>query len=180
MSNTKRCITSPLSIIELPQQISGLSGKFQYYAFEPDERVSIENMKSKVNYYESTQDSIVEVPPRFIDIAIRQVTSNYYDDTVTKFEPDRGMLSAGLDGYGAGGVYGPQITSTDTYRGMVSEIQGDVFKNRTDTNFVHSSTPGEGSLYFTQDFCQGFIRKTSGDGANATQLSKLLSSELGE
>ena len=175
----KRSITSPLSIIELPQQINGLSGKFQYYSYEPDERASIENMGTKVNYYESAKnDLVVKIPPRFIDISIKQTDSPFYTDNVVIFRGSDRLMRAGMENQN-GGLYDEYIIDYGaTYKSMVAQIQSFVLDEVEE--FSHSSTPGEGSLYFTQDFCQGFVRKTSGDGANSTQLSKLLSSTLGE
>ena len=174
----KRSITSPLSIIELPQQINGLSGKFQYYAFEPDERVSIENMNSKVNYYEGSQDSIIEVPPRFIDVTITQSHPSFYNDPVVVFTQTAEIQEDAISGY-VGGLYDPMTNvESGKYRDMVLDVQNAI--KTSVSELIHSSTPGEGSLYFTQDFCQGFIRKTSGDGANSTQLSKSMSNVLGE
>ena len=171
-------ITSPLSIIELPQQIGKLEAKFQYYGYEPDERVSIESLEDQVNYYELSGTQVAELSPRFVEITIGHGQTNESDnDEVTIFRPktDDAMDDLIEQGYIEGKIESTNVS--DLTKVITDHV---VDRGKKLKLFTHSSTPGEGSLYFTQDFCQGFVRKTAGDGVNSTQIKQTLSDQLSE
>ena len=170
-------ITSPLSIIELPQQIDSLEAKFQYYAYEPDERVTIESLEDRINYYELSAGNVAEMSPRFVEINIGHGLHQHANEMITVITPTMEYASEQIKDVG----YADAKIEEASFKEAIQMITKAVVDSGDKLElFTHSSTPGEGSLYFTQDFCQGFVRKTAGDGVNSTQLKQSLADQLEE